>query len=221
MTNQLAPRPSRDDEDSLGQSNPDSQAQPGPLEVNPWTTLERRSIYENPWIEVVEDRVLRPDGAPGIYGVVRFKNQAVGVLPVEEDGSIWLVGQWRYTFDHPSWEIPEGGGPEGEDPRETARRELAEETGLTATRIEPMPGLGTLHLSNSVTNEVGWIFRATGLTPGPSAPEGTERLVARRVGFEEAMAMLGRGEITDALSVCALLAEALWRQTQPHAQPTE
>jgi 8-oxo-dGTP pyrophosphatase MutT (NUDIX family) len=175
---------------------------------NPWTTLNRRAIYENPWIAVREDEVIRPDGSPGIYGVVHFKNAAVGVLPVDERGRVWLVGQYRYTLDAYSWEIPEGGGPVGEPPEETARRELREETGLTAGRLEL---LATAHLSNSVSDELAHIFRATDLLPGASNPEGTECLVVRQVEWDEAWAMLRRGEITDSMSVIALLHEAIRR----------
>src|SRR3712207_4165057 len=99
---------------------------------NPWKTVDSRTVYDNPWINVREDQVIRPDGAPGIYGVVHMKNQAIAVLPMDKDGSIYLVGQYRYTLNAYSWEIPEGGSPEGEDPLETAQRELLEETGLVA-----------------------------------------------------------------------------------------
>jgi len=165
-------------------------------------------VYENPWIRVREDQVVRPDGQPGIYGVVEFKNRAVGVLPVEDDGSVWLVGQHRYPLDDYSWEIPEGGSPPSESPEETARRELVEETGLTAGRLEL---LGTSHLSNSVSDELAYISRATELPPGPSSPEGTEQLHVRRVSWDKAWAMLRRGEITDSMSVIALLHEAVRR----------
>ena len=175
---------------------------------NPWTTLSRRAVYENPWIAVREDQVIRPDGQPGIYGVVHFKNLAVGVLPVDQEGRIWLVGQYRYTLDHYSWEIPEGGGPMGEPPEATAHRELREETGLIAGRLEL---LATAHLSNSVSDEIAYIYRATDLQTGPSAPEGSERLHVRRVEWSEAWRMLQRGEITDSMSVIALLHEAIRR----------
>ena len=175
---------------------------------NPWTTTESRPVYENPWIIVREDRVIRPDGLPGIYGVVHYRNKAVGVLPVDRDGSVWLVGQHRYPLDQYSWEIPEGGGPEGEDPLETARRELEEETGLVADRVEP---IGRAHLSNSVSDELAYLYRATGLTRGQSRPEGTERLQVRRFAWPEAWSMLQDGRITDAMSVIALLREALRR----------
>jgi hypothetical protein len=107
-----------------------------PDHPNPWKSVSTRIHYENPWIRVREDQVVRPDGLPGIYGVVEFKNRAVGVLPVEDDGSVWLVGQYRYPLNAYSWEIPEGGCPESETPETTARRELREETGLTAGRVE-------------------------------------------------------------------------------------
>ena len=178
---------------------------PEPDRSNPWITLESRVVYDNPWIAVREDRVIRPDGAPGIYGVVHYKNRAIAVLPVEEDGSIWLVGQYRYPLGAYSWEVPEGGGPIGEAPEETARRELREETGLIAERIEHMI---ESHLSNSVSDEAGYILRASGLTKGEAEPEGTERLSVRRVGWVEVLAMLDRGEITDSLSQIAILLEA-------------
>ena len=179
---------------------------------NPWTTLASRLVYENPWIRVREDQVLRPDGQPGIYGVVEFKNRAVGVLPVDHDGGIWLVGQHRYPLNIYSWEIPEGGSPQAESPEETAQRELREETGLAAGELEL---IGTAHLSNSVCDEVAYIYRATELTPGESMPEATEKLHAKRVSWDEAWIMLRRGEITDSMSVIALLYEAVRRLEKP------
>lgn len=185
---------------------------PPHAEDNPWATRASRPVYENPWIAVREDDVVRPDGRPGIYGVVHFKNRAIGVLPVEDDGSLWLVGQYRYPLHAYSWEIPEGGCPAGEDAEEAARRELREETGLTARHWE---WLGTVHLSNSVSDEFGGVFRATGLVSGPSEPEGSERLQVRRVSWDEAWRMLRGGAITDSLSVIALLHEAIRRGERP------
>ena len=88
---------------------------------SPWRTLRSRNVYENPWISVREDSVIRPDGEPGIYGVVHYKNTAVGVLPVEED-HVYLVGQYRYPLERYSWEIPEGGCPKDEEPLRAAQR---------------------------------------------------------------------------------------------------
>jgi 8-oxo-dGTP pyrophosphatase MutT (NUDIX family) len=180
-----------------------------PPHGNPWTTRSSRVVYENPWIRVREDDVLRPDGKPGIYGVVHFKNLAVGALPIEEDGSVWLVGQHRYPLDVYSWEMPEGGCAEGEDPADATRRELKEETGLEAAHLEL---LGTYHLSNSVSDEVAFIYRATGLTRGVSAPEGDERIELRRVPWDEAWALFQAGRITDSMTAFALMHEALRRQ---------
>lgn len=188
-------------------STPENVGHP-PDHSNPWQTLSSRMVYENPWIRVREDQVLRPDGLPGIYGVVEFKNRAVGILPVEDDGSVWLVGQYRYPLQAYSWEIPEGGGPESESPEATARRELREETGLTAGRVEL---LATSHLSNSVSDELGYLFRATELTHGDVDPEGTEQITVRRFEWNEAWRMLEQGKITDSLSVMALLHEAIRR----------
>ncbi len=167
---------------------------------NPWEKVSTRVVYDNPWIRVREDEVVRPDGQPGIYGVVHFKNVAVGVLAVE-DGMLYLVGQCRYPLERYSWEIPEGGCPEGGDPLEAARRELAEETGL---RARLWTKLGEAHLSNSVSDELAVWFLAEGLEQGEQRPEGTERLQVRRVSLEEALRMVGAGEITDALSVMAI-----------------
>jgi 8-oxo-dGTP pyrophosphatase MutT (NUDIX family) len=129
-------------------------------------------------------------------------------LPVDKDGRIWLVGQYRYPLQAYSWEIPEGGSPESETPEATARRELREETGLTAGRLEL---IATAHLSNSVSDEVGYVFRATELTLGTEEPEGSEQIEVRRIEWKEAERMLRAGEITDSLSVIALLHEAVRR----------
>ncbi len=181
-----------------------------PSSESPWITRATRLVYENPWIRVREDAVIRPDGNPGIYGVVEFRSRAIGVLPVADDGSIWLVGQHRYPHDRYSWEIPEGGSNPGESPEDAARRELSEETGLTAGRLEPLGG--EVHLSNSVSDETGFLFRATDLVAGAASPEGTERLIVRLVPWDEVVRMLDSGAVTDSLTVIALLHEARRRE---------
>lgn len=168
----------------------------------------RRVAYENPWITVWHDEVARPDGNPGIYGVVHFANVAVGVVAIDDEDRVVLVGQHRYTLDHDSWEIPEGGVPVDEDPLAGAQRELREETGVTATDWRE---LGRLELSNSVTDEIAVLFLATGLTHGEPDPEPTESLSVRWVPFDVAVAMTLDGRIVDALSVVALQRVALDR----------
>ncbi len=176
---------------------------------NPWVTISSKRVYDNPWITVREDRVVRPDGESGIYGVVHYKNIAVGILAIEED-HVYLVGQYRYPLKSYSWEIPEGGCPEDEEPLRAAQRELREETGLEAARWQM---LGEAYLSNSVADEYAVWFVATGLVPGEVRPEGTERLSVRRLPLREVLTMALEGEITDALSLLALMSYALKHPT--------
>jgi 8-oxo-dGTP pyrophosphatase MutT (NUDIX family) len=177
---------------------------------NPWRRLARRVAYDNPWIRVYHDEVIRPDGRPGVYGVVHYKNRAVSVVAVDSQDRILLVGQYRYTLDLYSWEIPEGGGAEAEEPLTAAQRELEEETGFTAGHWQEIL---RAHLSNSVSDEEAWCFLATDLQTGTARPEGTEQLHLRWVSLTEALAMIQRGEITDALSIIALQTVALQRLT--------
>ncbi len=169
-------------------------------ERNPWTLLSHHIPYENPWIKVTEHQVLNPVGNPGIYGTVHYKANAVGVVPYE-DGYIWMVGQYRFPLEMYSWEIPEGGGPFDEDPVLTAQRELLEETGLVAEHYEP---LFEMHLSNSVSDEWGIVYLATGLTQGEAAPEETEELHVQKMSLEAVFERVESKEITDSLTVAAV-----------------
>lgn len=176
---------------------------------NPWTVLLSKPIYDNPWIAVTEHDVLNPAGKPGIYGVVHMKSVATGILPIDEQGNTLLVGQYRFPLKAYSWEIPEGGGKPGVPPAESAQRELAEETGLNARHWYP---LATLHLSNSVTDEVAYGFLAWDLEEGIASPDDTEELQIRRVPFSEAFAMAMDGRITDVLAVTLILKARLLAQ---------
>ncbi|MCB0583265.1 MAG: NUDIX hydrolase [Phaeodactylibacter sp.] len=170
---------------------------------NPWKTLSNNVVYDNPWIQVTHREVVTPTGTDGIYGLVHFKNLAIGIVPLDEEENTWLVGQYRYTLGQYSWEIPEGGCLIGaESPLESARRELEEETGIRAGR---WMRILDLHTSNSVTDEAGMAFLARDLSFGPSRPEETEELKVRKLPFREALEMVFRGEITDALSMVALM----------------
>jgi 8-oxo-dGTP pyrophosphatase MutT (NUDIX family) len=168
----------------------------------------RRVAYQNPWLTVWHDEIIRPDGSDGIYGVVHFENLAVGVLVLDDQDRTVLVGQHRYTLDEVSWEIPEGGVPAGESALEGAQRELREETGLEATTwVE----LGRLSMSNSVTDERAVLFLATGLTHGDAAPEPSESLAVRWLPFSDVLAMTLDGRIHDVLTVIAVERVALAR----------
>lgn len=174
---------------------------------NPWKTLSSRKIYDNNWISLQEDQVINPAGKPGIYGKVCFKSQAVGIIPVDEQGNTWLVGQHRYTLDQWSWEIPMGGSPLGEDCKQTALRELEEETGLIAQQLTQ---LLHLHTTNSITDEAGYVFLAKQLTPGLQSLEDSEMdIEVKKLPLTEAIAMAQDGRITDAISIAGLLYLAL------------
>jgi 8-oxo-dGTP pyrophosphatase MutT (NUDIX family) len=179
-----------------------------PVENGPWTRRSRRVAYANPWLTVWHDDVVRPDGQPGIYGVVHFENVAAGVVAIDAEDRVALVGQHRYTLDEYSWEIPEGGVPEGEDPLPGAQRELREETGVDAAEWRL---LSRVHLSNSVSDEVAYLYLATGLQHGEATPDGTEALEVRWMPFDEVLAMTADGRITDAMSVLAIQGVALAR----------
>ncbi len=175
---------------------------------NPWVILDTHSIYENAWISIKEDQVLNPTGKPGIYGVVHFKNKALGIIPLDEQGNTWLVGQYRYPLDEYSWEIPMGGGVIGVDILDSAKRELKEETGLSAKK---WTNIARIHTSNSVTDEEGFVFLAEDLTEGETEFEETEDLQIRKLALSEALSMVMNGEITDSLSVAGILKVARLR----------
>jgi 8-oxo-dGTP pyrophosphatase MutT (NUDIX family) len=168
----------------------------------PWTTLSSEIKYDNPWITVTEHQVMNAAQSPGIYGTVHFKNLAIGIVPVDRDGFTWLVGQYRYPLEKYSWEIPEGGGKLKVPPLESAKRELKEETGLEANAWELIL---EMHLSNSVTDERALVYLATDLTEGNATPDEDEVLAIRKVSLRDALQMVERGEITDSISVAALL----------------
>lgn len=170
--------------------------------IGGWKTKTSAVVYENPWIRVNHEEVITPKGTAGIYGVVHFKNTAVGVVPIDQDGNTWLVKQSRYTLNQFTWEIPEGGCPEGESPIAAAARELEEEVGLVAGDIKP---LMAVHLSNSVTDEYCEIFVARDLRAGTQQLEATEDIEVMKLPLVDAIEMVKRGEITDGISVAALL----------------
>lgn len=175
---------------------------------NPWTTLSLRKIYGNPWIDLWEEHCLDPAGKPALYGRVSFRSKAVGIIPLDDAGNTWLVGQHRYCLNAWSWEIPMGGSPHPALVLDTARRELREETGLSAGRWEQIL---FVHTSNSVTDEEGYVFTAEDLEQGEPQFESTEDISIRRLPVKEAIAMAMNGEITDAMSVAGLLKLAVLR----------
>lgn len=169
---------------------------------NPWKTISVKEVYDNPWINITHRDVLNPSGQNGIYGKVHFKNIAVGALPLDEENNTWLVGQYRYTLEKYSWEIPEGGCIESIEPLQAAKNELQEETGIIANKWTKVLDI---HTSNSVTDEYGICFLAQDLTFGKSSPEPCEELIIKKLKFEEAFEMVMNGEITDSLSIATIM----------------
>ena len=188
---------------------------------NPWTILSEEEKYSNPWIQITEYKVLNPSGKDGIYGKVHFKNHAIGIVPLDEEMNTYLVGQYRFPLNQYSWEIPEGGCPLEEDRLEAAQRELLEETGLKAKHWQRILDM---YLSNSVSDEDATVYVATGLSQHEAVPEETEQLVVKKLPFDEAYAMVQSGEITDSLSVSAILQTKLLLlsgELQAHYQSVE
>ena len=169
----------------------------------PWRRGQGRQVYDNPWITVTQFQATAPTGSPAIYGLVEFKNRALAILPIHEDGTVELVGQNRLPFSDYSWEIPEGGGPLNEDPVDGAKRELLEETGLIASEWQEIL---RLQLSNSVTNELAVGYMALGLTQSVALEtDPTEDIARARVPFREVLGLVLDGKITDALTVAMML----------------
>lgn len=179
---------------------------------NPWQILESKKIYENAWIRVQEDQVINPSGGRGIYGTVSFKNKALGIVPIDENGFTWLVGQYRYPLNEYSWEIPMGGGKIVENSQdietqllEAAQRELLEETGLVAQKWTK---IARIHTSNSVTDEEGFVFLAQELSQTNSSPEETEELEVTKIHLSQALQMVMDDKITDAISMIGIMKAA-------------
>ena len=171
-------------------------------EENPWKITSEKAVYDNPWINVTEYQVINPSGNPGIYGKVHYKNVAIGVFPLDDDMNTYLVGQYRFVLGQYSWEMPEGGGPEGTDPLESAKRELLEETGLKA---QNWTEIQRLHLSNSVSDELSILYLARDLEQFEAEPEDTEQLIIHKLPFNEVYQMVCDGRITDAMTVAVVL----------------
>ncbi|MCA0428507.1 MAG: NUDIX hydrolase [Bacteroidetes bacterium] len=169
---------------------------------NPWKTLSTEIKYDNPWIQLQHSDVINPSGNPGIYGLVHFKNLAIGIIPLDSENNTWIVGQYRYAINRYSWEIPEGGGKLENDPLDSAKRELLEECGIVANSWSL---LMEMHLSNSATNEHSLVYVARDLSFTEAQPEDTEDLRLRKLPFEELYQLVMQGQITDAITVAAVL----------------
>ncbi len=169
---------------------------------NPWETIKSEVKYNNPWIKVTEHKVIDAAKEDGIYGTVHFKNLALGIIPLDENYNTWLVGQYRYPLKQYSWEICEGGGKLDTSPLLSAQRELMEEVGIKANNWTKVMDI---HLSNSVSDELGIIYVAKELNYFTPTPDGNEVLKLKKLPFNTVFTMVMNGEITDSLSVAGIL----------------
>ena len=187
--------------------------------TNPWKTLSSRVVYENDWVRVREDEVIRPDGGSGIYGVIEIP-ASVGIVAINDRDEIALVGQWRYPLERYSWEIPRGGSHGNPDVLAVARRELAEEVGVEASEWQP---IGTVDVCNGVTNDVQHLFLASGLRPGRAYQDPFEQVIAEWHPFWRAVEMVVKGDITEVCSVAAILKVERLRASggNPMVRPTD
>ena len=167
-----------------------------------WRSLTAQTVFQNPWIRIESHDVIAPTGNPAHYGLVKFANRAIAVLPLHDDGTVSLVGQARFAVNAYSWELPEGGGPHDEDPSQAAMRELREETGLVAADLREIL---SFDMSNSVTDEVAVCFLATGLSQSETAPDETEAFEYARVPFKTLLDAAIKGQVRDGLTVVSVL----------------
>jgi 8-oxo-dGTP pyrophosphatase MutT (NUDIX family) len=168
---------------------------------NPWKINSSKDLYENPWISLTEYKVEDPSGNPGLYTTIKFRNRAVGILPLDKNLNTWIVGQYRFPLNKYSWEIPEGGVLDSEELEKGALRELSEETGINASKLRLISEFNT---SNSVTSEEAYIYLAEDLEEGDAHPDPDEQLVVKKIPFSELYQMVLNGEISDSLTIIAV-----------------
>lgn len=183
---------------NVGAATPSGHADPP---ESPWRTLGAAEVYRNPWIAVTEYAVRRPDGTPGIYGVVDPGDNA-SVVALDDDGCIYLVGAFLYPLQRYEWMIPSGKVEPDERPEQAARRELAEEAGIEAARWEM---LGAYALSPGISTQISYIYLARDLTHVPPQPEATEQLDIRRQPLADAYDECLRGGCTNAVTSLGIL----------------
>jgi ADP-ribose pyrophosphatase len=169
---------------------------------NPWTILSRETVFEDPWLRLVQHQVRDAREERRTYATVQFKKRGVSILPIDHEGYTYLIGQWRLPLERYCWELPAGGCGRDESPIAGARRELKEEAGFSAREWRE---LLRIDLSTAITDETATCFLAWQLDRCVPAPDPQEILAERRLPFAEVLELVWNGEITDALSVAAVL----------------
>jgi 8-oxo-dGTP pyrophosphatase MutT (NUDIX family) len=174
---------------------------------NPWQTRTSRLVYDNGRLRLREDRVVQPDGEPGMYTYVELPWPVVAIVPITEDDQVYLVRQWRYPWSRNSWEIPAGHCEADEDPLTAAQRELAEEVGVQAATWE---SLGVGYASATINARFHlYLARALSLATHQPQREGTEQdMIARPVPLADVIEAALDGRIQHAMTVVGLLRAA-------------
>jgi 8-oxo-dGTP pyrophosphatase MutT (NUDIX family) len=171
-------------------------------ESNPWTRLSTQRFYESQYVRVEEDQVRHRSGRIHSYTALRYRVHGVAVLPIDQEGFTYLIGQYRYLPDLYTWELPRGSGPLDTDPLQVAQRELREETGFEA---ENWLALFSLLPSPGISSERAPCFVAWNTSQRGPRPDQTETLAVRRIRFRDAVSAAANGEIIDAPSVASIL----------------
>jgi 8-oxo-dGTP pyrophosphatase MutT (NUDIX family) len=196
-------------------TSPDDAARPASRRLadapdSPWRTRTAREVYRNPWLTVTEYAVTRPDGSPGIYGVVD-PGDNVTIVALDDDERVWGVEDFFYPIQGRGWLLPSGAMNADEEPLAAAQRELAEETGLRAADWQE---LGAFYLSPGISQQRSYVFLARKLTLGASQREGTEAsMVTRQLPLGEACALSQRGPTASAITALGLL--LAWGRLHP------
>ncbi|HSW91659.1 MAG TPA: NUDIX hydrolase [Candidatus Saccharimonadales bacterium] len=170
-------------------------------DLNPWKTISSKTVYENPWMRVREDAVIRPDGTDGIYGVMESKDSVV-IVTLNKDNEVYLIRSFNYPVSTWSWGLP-GGGGDDEHPEVASKRELAEETGITAST---WTFLGRTRVSSGLMTEKMAVYLAEDLSFGDRLEADDKDLISegKFVSFEDIDQMIRQGEIDDAQTVTGL-----------------
>lgn len=166
----------------------------------PWKIKKSQEKYKNPWMKVREDKVIQPNGKEGVFGVVEMLNGAC-ILPLDDDGCVYLINQFRYTIEKNSIEVAGGSINKGEEILETAKRELKEETGIMA---DEWIFLGTIYPMTTAVKSSSALYLARKLQFVKATPEGTEQIKVLKVKLEEALNMVMNERINHGPS-CVLI----------------
>ena len=171
------------------------------IKKGPWTAIDSKIIYKNPWIVVREDIVIRPDNKKGVFGVVKMK-AGVSILPLDGENNVYLTQEYHYAVERITIEAISGGIDDKEHKLDTAKRELKEETGILA---DEWIDLGVVDPFTTVITSPNYMFLARSLTFTKADPEGTENIKIIKAPLTEAIKWVRENKITHAATTTLIL----------------